>query len=29
MARDMYLLASTDRGARFRGAMLHPWKVPT
>jgi hypothetical protein len=27
--RDMYLLVSNDGGARFRGELLHPWKVPT
>jgi hypothetical protein len=27
--RDMYLLISTDKGARFRGADLDPWKIET
>lgn len=26
--RDIYLLASADQGASFRGAVLHRWKVP-
>jgi len=25
--RDVYLLASTDRGETFRGKMLHPWEI--
>jgi hypothetical protein len=25
--RDVYLLASTDRGKTFRGKMLHPWEI--
>jgi hypothetical protein len=25
--RDMYLLASSDRGKTFRGGPLHPWRV--
>lgn len=27
--RDMYLLVSRDRGERFRGGLLHRWKVPS
>lgn len=27
--RDMYLLASTDRGKSFAGALVHDWKIPT
>jgi hypothetical protein len=27
--RDMNLISSTDRGVRFRGRSIHPWKVPT
>jgi hypothetical protein len=27
--RDMYLLTSTEKAARFRGVDLHPWKVET
>ncbi|HET6575772.1 MAG TPA: hypothetical protein VFG68_19380 [Fimbriiglobus sp.] len=26
--RDIYLLCSTDKGASFRGALVHRWKVP-
>jgi hypothetical protein len=26
--RDMYLLVSRDQGESFRGALIHPWKVP-
>lgn len=26
--RDMYLLASTDQGKSFQGALAHRWKVP-
>jgi hypothetical protein len=26
--RDMYLLVSRDRGGSYRGALIHPWKVP-
>lgn len=26
--RDMYLLVSRDRGERFGGELIHPWKVP-
>jgi hypothetical protein len=25
--RDVYLLASADRGETFRGKMLHPWEI--
>lgn len=27
--RDMYLLASTDKGSSFRGEKIHPWEVGT
>jgi hypothetical protein len=27
--RDMYLLTSTNKAARFKGVDLHPWKIET
>lgn len=27
--RDMYLLASTDKGDKFKGEKIHPWEVGT
>jgi len=25
--RDIYLLSSKEKGAEFRGALVHPWKI--